>query len=108
MFQDSYVAVRLFSSRAATPDDHNQRTALASWSRRAAAVTVLVLAAVVVDAQTLTLEQAVTRALQESPDIKTADADVKVAEGELVRAKTLTYNPTVSGGIGPPRGPPRQ
>ena len=72
----------------------------ASW-RKGGAVLAFLLTAAAADAQTLTLEQAIARALQESPDIKTADADVRVAEGELVRAKTLPYNPTVSGGIGP-------
>jgi cobalt-zinc-cadmium efflux system outer membrane protein len=74
---------------------------LASWPGRGAAVSAFILAAVFADAQTITLEQALVRALQDSANIKTADAESKVAEGELVRAKTLPNNPTVSAGMGP-------
>ena len=48
----------------------------------------------------VTLEEALRRAAAH-PDIAIADADVRAAEGELVSARTLPYNPEVSVGLAP-------
>ena len=74
--------------------------------RKGGSILAFLLAAAGANAQTVTLEHAVARAVQENADVRTADADVRIAEGELVRAKTPPYNPTVSAGIGPHKDVP--
>ena len=49
----------------------------------------------------ITLEEALRRAAASHPDIAIAEADVRAAEGELVSARTLPYNPEVAVGVAP-------
>ncbi len=50
--------------------------------------------------RTITLEEALRDASERHPDIAAAAADVGVAEGELVRARTVPYNPELSAAFG--------
>ena len=48
----------------------------------------------------ITIEEALSRA-STHPDIGIAEADVRVAEGDLTSARTIPYNPEVSAAVSP-------
>lgn len=48
----------------------------------------------------VSLEEALARALKVHPELALSEADVRIAEGESLRARTPLYNPEVSAGYG--------
>ncbi len=48
----------------------------------------------------ITLEEALNRAMSIHPDLALGEADVRIAEGETVRARTPLYNPELSADYG--------
>ena len=52
-------------------------------------------------ARSITLNEAVTQALSRHVELRAANADVAVARGELVLARTITYNPEFIASVGP-------
>ncbi len=53
-----------------------------------------------VEAETITLEEALKRAKQHA-DIELADAETQAQAGRLTQAGTIKFNPALSGGLGP-------
>jgi cobalt-zinc-cadmium efflux system outer membrane protein len=53
----------------------------------------------------ITLSEALRRAAEQHPDIRLAQAEVRIVQGQLRQARTLTYNPEVSASIGSTEGP---
>lgn len=72
----------------------------------AALFTALVLAAPAV-AQQISLEEALRRAMEQHPDLRVAEAELKAAEGEVRVAGTHPFNPEVSGSGGREENPGR-
>jgi cobalt-zinc-cadmium efflux system outer membrane protein len=52
-------------------------------------------------AETITLDEALRLAEKNNPDIRTGEADVQVAEGELEQARTIAFNPELAVEAGP-------
>ena len=55
-------------------------------------------------AETITLDQALSRAAERNPDLLAANADVEVGEGVLLGARKLPYNPELAARLGPAYG----
>lgn len=55
-------------------------------------------------AETVTLEEALKRAVEGNPDLQAAGADVEVSEGMLLGARKLPYNPELGAQLGPSFG----
>lgn len=75
---------------------------------RCLATTLLVLASTLAaapaSAERITLDEALKRAEQHSPELQAAEADVEVSEGVLLGARTLPYNPALDVRLGPAFG----
>ncbi|MGH7528705.1 MAG: TolC family protein [Gemmatimonadales bacterium] len=56
-------------------------------------------------AREITAEQAIRRALEQHPDIRVAQAEVEVAQGQLATARALSYNPEVTAALGSASNP---
>lgn len=52
-------------------------------------------------ARSITIEEAVSLALARHPGVRASEADIAIARGELVAARTLAFNPSITGSIGP-------
>src|SRR5687767_4357130 len=55
-------------------------------------------------AEPLSLEKALALAAERSPEIRAAELDVEIAEGELMAAETLPFNPEIGARAGPALG----
>jgi cobalt-zinc-cadmium efflux system outer membrane protein len=53
----------------------------------------------------ITLSEALRQAAEQHPDVRLAQAEVRVAQGQLSQARTLTYNPEVSASVGSASNP---
>ena len=72
-----------------------------SWSLvRLVCFAALLAAPAAAQAPTIALDEAVNRARAEHPDVRTAAAEVRIAEGELRIARTYVYNPEAAVSIG--------
>lgn len=67
----------------------------------APALALLLSATARAQAPTITLREAVSRALASHPDLRAADADVAIARGELLAARTFPLNPSLFATFGP-------
>ncbi len=67
----------------------------------APALALLFSAAARAQAPTITLREAISRSLATHPDLRAADADVAIARGELLTARTLPLNPSLFATFGP-------
>ena len=67
----------------------------------APALVLLLSAALRAQAPSVSLREATTRALANHPDLRAAEADLAIANGELRTARTLAYNPALFASAGP-------